>query len=163
MRRLNLQMLRNMSLDNAPRPPAPFPGKFPTWIAFGGDAQQWEYVGKPSGNAIQLLTKQITRGPRGSRVHIYEFDRKGVIAYAAYISPNRLPGALVPSWMHMQLYEYYHPFEETSFIIPHFQRKFYVKRLKANGVIHRVYSPFERLKVATHIEPFRTRLRGMGI
>ena len=139
--------------------PAPFPqGKhgYPTRIAYMVVLRDrtLRYTGKPTRQATSILYDAMRRRDCVSGL-VLEFDRKNLVA--EYSWQGRSPGITLMTRGNMALLHVYHPFdyEGSTVVIPYFLGKFYIKRLTLGRQKYVYYSPFERLKIKTQIDPFR--------
>ncbi len=141
--------------------PAPFPqGKhgYPTRIAYSvtlnSGSKGLRYMGKPTRQAVSVVYDAMRRRDC-AEVLITEFDRKNLVA--EYFNVGRSAGVTHMTRGNLALLRLYHPFDYQggTAVIPYFLNKFYIKRLTLGAQKYVYYSPFERLKIKTQIDPFR--------
>lgn len=134
--------------------PLPFHGKFPTKIAIDvrwgrRPDQRWTYIGVPSIYAIHALNKRMRF--RGAAAKYWEFDRKGQLLYA-----HCQPGAnrLRVQNHNNTLVAIYHHWNNMADPFLGFTAQFWMKKVQGRWI----YSPFEHLKLDTHLRPYKAWL-----
>lgn len=139
--------------------PAPFPGKYPTRIAWavsfhGREAKT--YVGKPSRSAVNALGKWVSKQDFDIGV-VVEFDRRNVIRDVHFQGPVRATDRLNRNPFLMRLY---HPWTApfNNFAVFH---DFVFKRIGKRQVYvpKGILNKDGLLSVKKHIEPYKLNLR----
>lgn len=156
MLRLSLRNLRKIAPLQASKgsQPHPFGGAFPTRIAVDvrwgrRPDQQWQYIGKPSIYAIHALNRRMRF--RNAAAKYWEFDRKGQLLYA-----HCQPGA---NRLRVQNYNsvligVYHQWNNITDPFLGFTAQYWMKKVQGRWI----YSPFEHLKLDTHLRPYKAWL-----
>lgn len=131
--------------------PHPFGGKFPTRIGIDvrwgrRPDQRWLYVGKPNIFVFHALNKRLML--QGAAAKYWEFDRKGQLLYA-----HCQPGArrLRVQNQNTTLIGIYHHWAAAADPFMGFTAPFWMKKIAGRWV----YSPFEHLKMDTHLKPYK--------
>lgn len=134
--------------------PHPFGGKFPTRIGIDvrwgrRPDQRWLYVGKPNIFVFHALNKRLLL--QGAAAKYWEFDRKGQLLYA-----HCQPGArrLRVQNQNTTLMGIYHHWNPVNDPFMGFTAPYWMKKIAGRWV----YSPFEHLKMDTHLRPYKTWL-----
>lgn len=142
--------------------PAPFAGtQWPTRIFWRVDFKEGKfetYNGKPSRNA---LTRYFKLAKKQNVVGIFatEYDRASQVRMFSYKGRMRQQ-PLRPTAYSVNLCTAYHPWEDWGAdVLANFLRPIFVKKLRTNVGVLRVYSPHERLSLSKHIEPYRSQMK----
>lgn len=166
MRKLTVGWLLQREIAPEGTKPAPFPGKYPTKIAWRvrleGDRIR-TYVGKPVKVAAEAALN-FARREDSCSIWAWEFDRKSVISSCYWTNPRLLvlTGRLPCSMVNGDLQKFYHFWEDMKYGVlstpthlTSFLKPTYVKRIKVGDKIQPVYSPHERLRQLDHLAPFK--------
>lgn len=131
--------------------PRPFPGRYPTRIAYRiwvkGRKGTVDYCGKPSVEAHKRFAGLIVKSPR---FVFYEFDRKGII--------GRFNSKKGGNSSHVTLHRIYHPFSGAD---PLYTFKQPWTRKKISGFVA-YYCPVVKLK-KEQVEAHKLWLRSLGL
>jgi len=155
--------------DNIRRKPMPFAGACPTRFAVqyldaDGRRVRWAYLGKPSLNLAQKI--MAIAGGQGYVV-MYEFDRAGVIANSFLALPRtKTDNSFLWRNINSSLQQFYHPWTWQDCNPMQTFRMSFSKRIRFNGKVYSVYSPYETLKIAQlhgHKEWLATKREAMGL
>lgn len=154
MRHLHIQQFPDPSRvglrNSTDQTPAPFPGKFPTRIAWKANTRRGvvSYLGKPSAQAIAAYNRIRLSEAQWQGYWFEEFDRKHGIFMASNITR---PGC------HPSLFGYYHYWMSVLDDVSHLSGVV-VKDLYG----HRVYSPYRALR-EEHRREWLTYARSINI
>lgn len=147
MKKLTADYIRKMPPGAPLREPKPFPGKYPTKVAYFVNSKLM-YIGKP--NRVEALRFSKRHGPKSA----VEFDRGGIVR-AGKTSQAGGFEAIVAG----KLLTYYHPWTKSP-VRGHtseFEKPFFMKRAKDlfKGKTRVIYSPYALPRAAafdTHRE-----------
>jgi hypothetical protein len=155
-----MRAMWNQRLDGRDAPkPKPFPGKYPTRLAYeirfsGGRTES--YCGKPSKQAVErLFALQQRRRVRFSCV--VEFDRERVVTKVSTWGPWDRQDRDPRTETCRILGYVYHPFRTDGLRM--FLRPWWLK--KVGGKV--LYSPHKVLKLQEHVLTYKARLKEMGL
>lgn len=148
--------------------PAPFPGKYPTRIAWkvvfrkgisrikdgrmeqGVMEEVMTYVGKPNKMELlrlpTMLREMQMKGWSPATLTAYEFDTQGLLSKTIETGSARFTQrSWCPTYTAGALRAYYHPWEDSQEHLKLFTGKFWLKRIKGKLKVHTIYSPMETL------------------
>jgi hypothetical protein len=147
MKKLTESYIRKLPPMPALREPKPFPGKYPTKVAYFA-AGKLMYLGKP--NRVEAMKYSRLRGAKSE----VETDRGGMIRAARYNNAGAFESVVAN-----KLVFYYHPWTKVpgGGRLTEFERPFFVKRAKDlfKGKTQVIYSPFA-VPRATAFDAHRT-------
>lgn len=159
MKKFKIHDLLEMRLNEAARNPAPFPGAWPTrmaWAVYGdrsdkdGGELRENYIGKPSAeqiNRFHRLKEQMSGEKfRRSLAYCWEFDRRNLVLDSLWDG-----GEMIYPVVHSNLlWNAYHPWNNLEGSLQYFQKAVFLKTIGG----FRVYSPLKTLPLE-HVANFR--------
>ena len=165
MKHFTIKLLAAMPVNLENRVAKPFPGKWPTRMAWvfqaerngGGPTFTVRYLGKPNCEQARRLHKLLTRfSPRHNRIFMmaWEFDRENILMSNEYFSDREQPQRVRKGL----LWDAYHPWTQLGNGLQHLENKLFLKNI--GGFL--CYANVAKLKVEYITAYKQWMLKNMG-